>query len=76
MNYDLMMANDMPSTFMAQDPGPDQSGSGGPFLDIIDQSQRDDFDILKTAAKEYIVTPRGMVGSLRTKWKGDLLIGR
>ena len=34
-----------------------------------------DFDILKERAKEYIVTPRGMLGSKR-KAKGDILIGR
>lgn len=35
-----------------------------------------DLDTLKDKVKEYIVTPRGMVNSDRTRWKGDLLVGR
>ena len=47
------------------------------FINILDQSEPQyDFDDLKNKVKEYIVTPRGMVGSLRMHWKGDLLIGR
>ena len=76
MNYDLMLAGDLLPLASAQDSRQNPSNPSGRFLEIIDQSQRDDFDPLKTAVKEYIVTPRGMVGSLRTKWKGDLLIGR
>lgn len=76
VNYDLMLADDLLPLAPAQDSRQNPSNSSGRFLDIIDQSQRDDFDPLKTAVKEYIVTPRGMVGSLRTNWKGDLLIGR
>jgi hypothetical protein len=76
MNYDLMLANDLLPLAPGQDSRQNPSNSSGRFLEMIDQSQRDDFDPLKTAVKEYIVTPRGMVGSLRTKWKGDLLIGR
>ena len=41
-----------------------------------EQLYPDDFDILKEETKEFIVTPRGMVGTNRSKWKGDLLIGR
>lgn len=44
--------------------------------DLDQQPDRTNFDCLKDEVKEFIVTPRGMVGSLRTKWKGDLLIGR
>ena len=53
-----------------------QSNENDQFLDIIDQNQRIDFDPLKSAVKVYIITPRGMVGSLRTRWKGDIQIGR
>lgn len=34
--------------------------------------EQDDFEILKEKAKQYVVTPRGMVGSERSKWKGDI----
>jgi len=48
-----------------------------PHITLSDQEeQKWDLNELKDRIEEYIVTPRGMVGSKRTKWKGDLLIGR
>ena len=64
-----MLAEDL----IGQESELEASLGGGHLLDL---NQRVDFDPLKAPFKEYIVTPRGMVGSLRTKWKGDLLIGR
>ena len=66
INYDLVDLMDQPV----------ELNENNQFLNIIDSNQRIDFDPLKTAVKEYIVTPRGMVGSLRTRWKGDIQIGR
>ena len=36
----------------------------------------DPFSELRDPVKVHIVTPRGMVGSLRTRWHGDVQVGR
>lgn len=52
-------------------------GNGtGSAEDFDADAEPDPFSELRDPVKVHIVTPRGMVGSQRTRWQGDLQVGR